>query len=70
MPLRALRWFLCCPVRRLKRQRVGGFGVLFLKNGMVYGGDSHSAFMGDFKDHGNILTRASRSLGWRADTAR
>jgi hypothetical protein len=32
-----------------------GFGVLFLKNGMVYGGDSQSAFMGDFKDHGNTF---------------
>jgi hypothetical protein len=31
-----------------------GFGVLFLKNGMVYGGDSQSAFMGDFKATGTF----------------
>jgi len=33
-----------------------GFGVIFLKDGKVYGGDSLSAFMGEFEDGGNVMT--------------
>jgi hypothetical protein len=33
-----------------------GFGVIFLKDGKVYGGDSLSAFMGEFEDGVNIMT--------------
>jgi hypothetical protein len=32
-----------------------GYGVMFLKDGKVYGGDNLSCFMGEFEDHGNVL---------------
>lgn len=33
-----------------------GFGHVFLKDGLVYGGDGLSAFVGEFTDGGNVMT--------------
>ena len=33
-----------------------GFGVAFLKEGKVYGGDHLSWFMGEFQDEGSVAT--------------
>ncbi|HTV54293.1 MAG TPA: hypothetical protein VMI06_05195, partial [Terriglobia bacterium] len=36
-----------------------GLGVVMLKDGKIYGGDSHSCFIGEFEDHGNeVVARA------------
>jgi hypothetical protein len=32
-----------------------GYGVMFLKDGKVYGGDNLSCFLGEFEDNGNAL---------------
>ncbi len=32
-----------------------GYGVMFLKDGKVYGGDNLSCFLGEFEDHGNAV---------------
>ena len=36
-------------------QRLWGHGVVFLKDGRVYGGDSQSCFTGEYQDHGDEL---------------
>lgn len=43
-----------------------GLGVIFLKDGKMYGGDSLSALIGDFEDHGNVVTARVKIFGWRA----
>jgi hypothetical protein len=36
-------------------QRLWGHGVVFLKDGRVYGGDSQTCFAGEYQDHGDEL---------------
>jgi hypothetical protein len=36
-------------------ERLWGHGVVFLKDGRVYGGDSQTCFTGEYQDHGDAL---------------
>lgn len=37
-----------------------GQGVVFLKDGKVYGGDSQSCFLGEYDDQGSVLVARVR----------
>ena len=39
----------------LPPERLWGCGVVFLKDGKVYGGDSQTCFTGEYQDHGDAL---------------
>ena len=39
----------------LPSERLWGYGVVFLKDGKVYGGDSQTCFTGEYQDHGDEL---------------
>ncbi|MBV8450661.1 MAG: hypothetical protein JOZ29_00105, partial [Deltaproteobacteria bacterium] len=36
-------------------ERLWGYGVVFLKDGKVYGGDNQACFTGEYQDHGDAL---------------
>ena len=39
----------------LDADAAAGYGVMFLKDGKVYGGDNLSCFLGEFEDNGNAV---------------
>jgi hypothetical protein len=39
----------------LHPEKLWGYGVVFLKDGRVYGGDNQACFTGEYQDHGDAM---------------
>jgi hypothetical protein len=46
----------------LPPESLWGHGVVFLKDGRIYGGDSQACFTGEYQDHGDALIACVKIL--------